>query len=59
MAVRLAVDLGLHYEDGKDVEVGLGEAAESYARERGRREYTRDLRRYVFFAPYSPVIVCR
>lgn len=57
VAVRLAVDLGLHYEDGKDVESGLGDAApeqnESLARERGRREWVRDLRRRLWWCTYS------
>ncbi|KAK0715759.1 fungal-specific transcription factor domain-containing protein [Lasiosphaeris hirsuta] len=57
VAVRLAVDLGLHYEDGKDVETGLGDAAtqqnETLARERGRREYIRDLRRRLWWCTYS------
>ncbi|KAI0111908.1 fungal-specific transcription factor domain-containing protein [Daldinia grandis] len=63
VAVRLAVDLGLHYEDGKDVEFDLtskdktNEASEksreAYLRERGRREYTRDLRRRLWWSTYS------
>jgi hypothetical protein len=61
VAVRLAVDLGLHYEDGKDLEAGLGAGAaaaapqqkESMARERGRREYVRDLRRRLWWCTYS------
>ncbi|KAK4039032.1 fungal-specific transcription factor domain-containing protein [Parachaetomium inaequale] len=59
VAVRLAVDLGLHYEDGKDLEAGLGAGAaaapqkESMAREMGRREYVRDLRRRLWWCTYS------
>ncbi|KAI5868529.1 hypothetical protein GGS23DRAFT_602286 [Durotheca rogersii] len=65
VAVRLAVDLGLHYEDGKDVEFDLAASAkanadvagekarEAYLRERGRREYIRDLRRRLWWCTYS------
>ncbi|KAI1377797.1 hypothetical protein F4677DRAFT_444386 [Hypoxylon crocopeplum] len=66
VAVRLAVDLGLHYEDGKDVEFDLGRSStktgtddtndksrEAYLRERGRREYVRDLRRRLWWCTYS------
>ena len=62
VAVRLAVDLGLYYEDGKDVDTGLGATAataataansEALARERGRREYVRDLRRRLWWCTYS------
>ncbi|KAM7204503.1 Fungal specific transcription factor domain containing protein [Naviculisporaceae sp. PSN 640] len=54
VAVRLAVDLGLHYEDGKELESGLGEATDQQqARERGRREYVRDLRRRLWWCTYS------
>ncbi|KAI1806153.1 fungal-specific transcription factor domain-containing protein [Daldinia bambusicola] len=63
VAVRLAVDLGLHYEDGKDVEFDLSakmkadegneKTREAYMRERGRREYTRDLRRRLWWCTYS------
>ncbi|KAI2782012.1 fungal-specific transcription factor domain-containing protein [Daldinia loculata] len=63
VAVRLAVDLGLHYEDGKDVEFDLTsntktdegneKSREAYLRERGRREYTRDLRRRLWWSTYS------
>ncbi|KAK3307033.1 fungal-specific transcription factor domain-containing protein [Chaetomium strumarium] len=60
VAVRLAIDLGLHYEDGKDLESGLGdppppqkEAAAAAARERGRREYVRDLKRRLWWCTYS------
>lgn len=56
VAVRLAVDLGLYYEDGKDVESGLSSnsaANEALTRERGRREYVRDLRRRLWWCTYS------
>jgi hypothetical protein len=66
VAVRLAVDLGLHYEDGKDIDVGLEEAEfkgedsdvarmqrERSARERGRREWVRDFRRRLWWCTYS------
>lgn len=57
VAVRLAVDLGLHYEDGKDVDSGLKEGAgtpgEPQLRERGRREFVRDLRRRLWWSTYS------
>ncbi|KAH6856589.1 fungal-specific transcription factor domain-containing protein [Chaetomium sp. MPI-CAGE-AT-0009] len=57
VAVRLAVDLGLHYEDGKDLESGLTSPAaqqkEAVAKEKGRREYVRDLRRRLWWCTYS------
>ncbi|KAI0489999.1 fungal-specific transcription factor domain-containing protein [Xylaria cf. heliscus] len=66
VAVRLAVDLGLYYEDGKDVEFDLGErkgstsvpeasdkSREAALRERGRREYVRDLRRRLWWCTYA------
>ncbi|KAI1175358.1 fungal-specific transcription factor domain-containing protein [Nemania sp. FL0916] len=66
VAVRLAVDLGLYYEDGKDVEFDLGEPKtnsgisnagdkprEAVLRERGRREYIRDLRRRLWWCTYA------
>ncbi|KAH6673472.1 fungal-specific transcription factor domain-containing protein [Halenospora varia] len=69
VAVRLAVDLGLHYEDGKDVDIGLedglsqelkveeSDAArvqrERSAREKGRREWVRDFRRRLWWCTYS------
>jgi len=58
VAIRLAVDLGLHYEDGKDVESGLDESSgrtpvEVQLRERGRREYVRDQRRRLWWSTYS------
>jgi hypothetical protein len=69
VAVRLAVDLGLHYEDGKDIDTGLEESTneeskagenenkkrsrESNARGRGRREWIRDFRRRLWWCTYS------
>jgi Fungal specific transcription factor domain len=69
VAVRLAVDLGLHYEDGKDIDTGLEESAteesnigemeskkqsrENSAKERGRREWIRDFRRRLWWCTYS------
>ncbi|KAI0192488.1 fungal-specific transcription factor domain-containing protein [Astrocystis sublimbata] len=66
VAGRLAVDLGLYYEDGKDVEFDLGErkggpsvpdandkSREAALRERGRREYVRDLRRRLWWCTYA------
>ncbi|KAK3943895.1 fungal-specific transcription factor domain-containing protein [Diplogelasinospora grovesii] len=54
VSVRLAVDLGLHYEDGKDVDSGLRkDASDTHARERGRREYVRDMRRRLWWCTYS------
>lgn len=56
VAMRLAVDLGLHYEDG----VGLNTSKDGNqvqpridARERGRREWVRDLRRRLWWCVYS------
>lgn len=66
VAMRLAVDLGLHHEDGKDVDVGLEEPLQGVpetdlarqqklrsARERGRREWIRDFRRRLWWCAYS------
>lgn len=63
MATRLAVDLGLHYEDGRDVDAGLGENDHTasadwerhglHSKERGRREYVRDMRRRLWWCTYS------
>lgn len=57
VAVRLAVDLGLHYEDGKDVDSGLKEKSGPHndlqLRERGRREFIRDHRRRLWWSTYS------
>ena len=70
VAVRLAVDLGLHYEDGSDIDESGGtangirhtdvvlQAAGVHpngvdSRERGRREWVRDLRRRLWWCVYS------
>ncbi len=66
-AVRLAVDLGLHYEDGSGIDTngdGAGhenghdmmtEALDNSigGEERGRREWIRDLRRRLWWCVYS------
>jgi hypothetical protein len=74
VAVRLGVDLGLHYEDGVDID-GATRASEEQktgtsdpikqepdasaarakidAKERGRREWVRDLRRRLWWCVYS------
>ena len=73
VAVRLAIDLGLHYEDGAGIDtVDENEAVlqmapkdrkkvastspqklQIDARERGRREWVRDLRRRLFWCTYA------
>ncbi|KAF9887058.1 Fungal specific transcription factor [Aspergillus nanangensis] len=66
VAMRLAVDLGLHYEDGAGIDSpgdeGLhrppGKSEEKSkprvdTRERGRREWVRDLRRRLWWCVYS------
>jgi hypothetical protein len=59
VAVRLAVDLGLYYEDGKDPETDLGDNAplhqltEAQLRQKGRREFIRDMRRRLWWCTYS------
>ncbi|KAJ5578612.1 uncharacterized protein N7459_007576 [Penicillium hispanicum] len=57
VAMRLAVDLGLHYEDGVGLDSGSkdGNQVQSRidARERGRREWVRDLRRRLWWCVYS------
>ena len=72
VAMRLGVDLGLHYEDGagidaaedsnglvrgQDIEMG-GDRSDSAStgldpKERGRREWVRDLRRRLWWCVYS------
>lgn len=70
-AMRLAIDLGLHYEDGTGIDAVGGtdmlvrrermmkngasndsEILKLDAKERGRREWTRDLRRRLFWCCY-------
>jgi Fungal specific transcription factor domain len=66
VAMRLAVDLGLHYEDGTGIEGSGGPSASSGklnhgisptrsvdAREKGRREWMRDLRRRLWWCTYN------
>ena len=65
VAVRLGIDLGLHYEDGAMIDDTAGHsqispvsdvdpnAAGIDARERGRREWIRDLRRRLWWCVYS------
>ena len=65
VAVRLAIDLGLHYEDGAMIDDIAGQGPLSRtsntdpnatgvdARERGRREWIRDLRRRLWWCVYS------
>jgi hypothetical protein len=74
VAVRLGVDLGLHYEDGTGIEGGEGDevipattldvaanaideniqaASKIDSKERGRREWVRDLRRRLWWCVYS------
>ncbi|KAE8144658.1 positive regulator of purine utilization [Aspergillus avenaceus] len=66
VAMRLAVDLGLHYEDGTGIDSPGGDSlghphvkvvdsgrAHIDTRERGRREWVRDLRRRLWWCVYS------
>ena len=67
IAMRLAVDLGLHYEDGTGIDYvgeveldalpGKNEEEKAKlridARERGRREWVRDTRRRLWWCAYS------
>jgi hypothetical protein len=75
VAVRLGVDLGLHYEDGvgidgagaedhtvgkpdtgpgsNDLSTAAGSPLKIDAKERGRREWVRDLRRRLWWCVYS------
>ncbi|KAF4964871.1 hypothetical protein FSARC_7263 [Fusarium sarcochroum] len=61
VAVRLAVDLGLHYEDDRDIETGPNEAEqadgassrENGAQGRGRKLWIRDMRRRLWWCTYS------
>lgn len=63
IAMRLAVDLGLHYEDNSD-SAGLDDAPSDSevvnsgvvlpdAKERGRRQWLRDMRRRLWWCVYS------
>ncbi|KAI5463331.1 fungal-specific transcription factor domain-containing protein [Mariannaea sp. PMI_226] len=64
VAVRLAVDLGLHYEDDRDIDASMpdsneGEGVdesgskENGAQSRGRRMWIRDMRRRLWWCTYS------
>lgn len=61
MASRLAVDLGLHYEEGNDIdwdlpdegEEGDGPTRRDSAQEKGRRLWVRDKRRRLWWCTYS------
>jgi hypothetical protein len=62
VAMRLAVDLGLHYEDGKDIDAGLpnmngksmtAEQERNWQTIKGRREWVRDFRRRLWWCAYS------
>lgn len=63
VAMRLAVDLGLHYEDGAGIEIPRDDNPNVKPenkpkfrvdpRERGRREYVRDLRRRLWWCVYG------
>ncbi|KAH8196516.1 hypothetical protein TruAng_009312 [Truncatella angustata] len=60
VAVRLAVDLGLYLEDGKELpSVPEPDPAvdpqlqDTHIRQRGRRQYVRDLRRRLWWCTYS------
>jgi hypothetical protein len=62
VAMRLAVDLGLHYEDGNEIEEKMQEVNLEHsrsgqrsldAREKGRREWTRDFRRRLWWCTYN------
>lgn len=51
VAVRLGIDLGLHFEDNDEAKVKI-EAGQQAAAERGRRQWTRDLRRRLWWCVY-------
>ncbi|KAJ5747143.1 uncharacterized protein N7511_008839 [Penicillium nucicola] len=57
VAMRLAVDLGLHYEDGTGIDSATKDGNQAQSRidprERGRREWVRDLRRRLWWCVYS------
>ena len=52
VAMRLAVDLGLHYEDGSEIEGSLGVTNDAQ-RDKGRKEWTRDFRRRLWWCTYN------
>ncbi|KPI34890.1 Positive regulator of purine utilization [Cyphellophora attinorum] len=54
VAMRLAVDLGLHYEDGSDIEEMQQKSDDVLSsREKGRRQWTRDFRRRLWWCTYN------
>ncbi|KAF5011083.1 hypothetical protein FDECE_2787 [Fusarium decemcellulare] len=64
VAVRLAVDLGLHYEDDRDADTSIPESGEADQADgagtrensiqtRGRRLWIRDMRRRLWWCTYS------
>jgi hypothetical protein len=64
VAVRLAIDLGLYLEDGKDLANAISEvdseptagdlsSQEARSKQKGRREYVRDRRRRLWWCTYS------
>ncbi|KAJ5131368.1 uncharacterized protein N7515_007407 [Penicillium bovifimosum] len=57
VAMRLAVDLGLHYEDGTGIDSATKDGNQVQSRidprERGRREWVRDVRRRLWWCVYS------
>ncbi|KAH0541452.1 hypothetical protein FGG08_004061 [Glutinoglossum americanum] len=66
VAVRLGVDLGLHHEDGTGIDAGNGDEDVAMGstdpsgqtkfidpKEKGRREWVRDLRRRLWWCVYS------
>lgn len=56
VAVRLAIDLGLHteeVEDHLDCGVGFAEAGDSSSKSLGKKQWTRDLRRRLWWCVYS------
>ncbi|PHH53001.1 Positive regulator of purine utilization [Ceratocystis fimbriata CBS 114723] len=63
VAVRLAVDLGLHYEDGTDIDsqttdgspdkASPAPASDTSCGDRGKRMYIRDMRRRLWWCTYS------
>jgi len=59
VAMRLAIDLGLHYEDGSGLnhaDLQLGTSTDVYskkAQQQGRRQWTRDLRRRLWWCTYT------
>lgn len=53
VAMRLAVDFGLHYEDGAEIEDTTQKSDERLQREAGRKQWTRDFRRRLWWCTYA------